>query len=225
MIAALTGFIAGTVHVWSGPDHLAAIAPLAARRRRRAWLPGIRWGLGHSAGVAVVGLLALWLRDRLPVDLLSTWGERLVGIMLFGVGLWAFRRAMNPAVHAHEHEHDGERHVHFHTHAHPAAHGSAEAHQHRHMAFGIGLLHGLAGSSHFFGVLPSLVFPSQARALLYLVMFCVGAVLSMASFSWLLGALSSRLAVSGIRSYRGLLAGCAVTAMGVGCFWLAASWR
>ena len=83
VISALTGLIAGAVHVWSGPDHLAALAPLAVRRPRRAWLPGMRWGLGHSAGVGLIGLLSLWLRDRLPVDLLSTWGERLVGVMLF----------------------------------------------------------------------------------------------------------------------------------------------
>ena len=46
----------------------------------------MRWGLGHSAGVGLIGLLSLWLRDWLPVDLLSTWGERLVGVMLFVVG-------------------------------------------------------------------------------------------------------------------------------------------
>ncbi len=57
MIAAITGLIAGMIHVWSGPDHLAAIAPLAVRTPRRAWAPGARWGMGHSAGVAVIGLL------------------------------------------------------------------------------------------------------------------------------------------------------------------------
>src|SRR5213083_1406993 len=103
MIAALTGLIAGTVHVWSGPDHLAAIAPLAVRRTRRAWAPGLRWGLGHSAGVALIGLLSLWLRDLLPVNLLSTWGERMVGVMLLGIGIWGLRKAFNNKIHAHEH--------------------------------------------------------------------------------------------------------------------------
>src|SRR5207249_2193668 len=107
MLAIFTGLAAGSVHVWSGPDHLAAIAPLAVRRTHRAWAPGLRWGLGHSAGVGLVGLLSLWLRDLLPVNLLSTWGERTVGVMLFGIGLWALRKAFR--IHAHEHEHDGER--------------------------------------------------------------------------------------------------------------------
>ena len=85
MIAAITGLAAGFAHVLTGPDHLAAVAPLAVRRPARAWLPGIRWGVGHSAGVALVGLLSLWLRDLIPVDLISSWGERFVGLMLFGI--------------------------------------------------------------------------------------------------------------------------------------------
>src|SRR4051812_3383369 len=128
MIALLTGLISGFVHVLTGPDHLTAVAPLAVRRPQRAWLPGVRWGLGHSAGVAVVGLLSLWLRDLIPVDWLSSWGERLVGIMLFGIGLWALRRALKHNVHAHEHDHGGERHLHFHTHTHAREHERKEAH-------------------------------------------------------------------------------------------------
>src|SRR5439155_25388230 len=115
MIAAITGLIAGIIHVWSGPDHLAAIAPLAVRRPRRAWAPGVRWGLGHSAGVATIGLLFLWLRDLLPLERLSSWGERLVGVMLLAIGAWALRKALR--VHAHEHDHQGERHVHIHAHS------------------------------------------------------------------------------------------------------------
>src|SRR5439155_4460326 len=115
MIAAITGLIAGIIHVWSGPDHLAAIAPLAVRRPRRAWVPGARWGLGHSAGVAVVGLLSLWLRDLLPLERLSSWGERLVGVMLLAIGAWARRKALT--VRAHDREHHGDRHLHLHAHA------------------------------------------------------------------------------------------------------------
>src|SRR2546428_13784728 len=107
MIAAITGFVAGMIHVWSGPDHLAAIAPLAVRKPARAWIAGARWGLGHSAGVAVGGLLALWLRDLLPGNLVSTWGERIVGGMLFWVGLWALRKTVT--CHAPRHEDDGGR--------------------------------------------------------------------------------------------------------------------
>ena len=220
MIAALTGLVAGIIHVWSGPDHLAAIAPLAVRRPRRAWLPGARWGLGHSAGVAVIGLLSLWLRDLIPTAWLSSWGERLVGVMLIGIGAWALRKAFK--VHAHEHEHDGERHLHIHAHHHHAAHEQREAHSHHtHAAFGIGILHGLAGSSHFIGVLTAMALPTRVQAIEYLLAFGLGTVISMAMFSSIIGSLSVRFTGGGTRIYRGLMTACAAAAISVGCFWLA----
>jgi hypothetical protein len=223
IVALLGGLIAGMLHVWSGPDHLAALAPLAVRQPRRAWVPGTRWGLGHSAGVAVVGLLSLWLRDLLPVDLLSSWGERLVGVMLFGIGLWGLRKAFQNKVHAHEHEHGGERHLHVHVHAQAIAHERSEAHHHAHAAFGIGILHGLAGSSHFLGVLPVLAFPTTAQAVAYLVAFGAGTVASMAAFSSVVGLLATRCSIGSDRVYRGLMGICSGAAMAIGCFWLLTS--
>jgi len=219
MIAVITGFLAGMIHVWSGPDHLAAIGPLAARNPSGAWRPGARWGLGHSAGVIVVGLLSLWFRDLLPVNLLSTWGERLVGVMLFGIGIWTLRKAF--MVHAHEHEHEGDRHLHLHVHGGNVAHEKLDAHQHHtHAAFGIGLLHGVAGSSHFIGVLPVLAFPTRAQAVSYLLAFGLGTIGSMAMFSWLMGQLASRCSLAGTTLYRGLMSICAAVALAVGCFWM-----
>jgi len=58
VLAILTGLLAGGVHVLSGPDHLAAVAPLAVQDRS-AWRSGLRWGLGHSSGVLLVGVLSL----------------------------------------------------------------------------------------------------------------------------------------------------------------------
>lgn len=222
--ALLTGILAGAIHVWAGPDHLAAIAPLAVRRPHRAWLPGARWGLGHSAGVGLVGLLFLLLRELIPVDWLSTWGERLVGVLLIGIGIWAFRLALQHNLHAHEHEHDGERHLHLHTHSHGHALQHEAPHQHRHAAFGIGTLHGLAGSSHFLGVLPALAFPTKLLAAVYLVAFGIGTIAAMALFSWGMGWLTLRFGTRGVQAYRGLMGASAVAAMVVGGFWLATSW-
>jgi ABC-type nickel/cobalt efflux system permease component RcnA len=225
MIAAITGLIAGLVHVWSGPDHLAAIAPLAVRQPRQAWLPGMRWGLGHSAGVAVVGLLSLLLRDLLPVDLLSAWGERFVGLMLFAIGFWGLRKTFKNKLHTHEHEHDGDRHVHVHVHTQSAKHERPAAHRHAHAAFGIGILHGLAGSSHFLGVLPILAFPTMTQAIAYLAAFAAGTVASMALFAWLMGTVASKFGRRSAQAYRGLMSACSIAAIGVGCFWLVAGFR
>ena len=69
--AAVAGLSAGAIHVLAGPDHLAAVAPLAADREQRPWAAGLLWGLGHAAGVVVVGVAALLLREVLPVERLS----------------------------------------------------------------------------------------------------------------------------------------------------------
>jgi sulfite exporter TauE/SafE len=225
MFATLTGILAGMIHVLTGPDHLTAIAPLAVRRPRRAWIPGMRWGFGHSAGVAVVGLLSLWLRNLIPLEWLSSWGERLVGVMLLGIGLWALRQAFKNKIHAHEHAHDGEHHIHIHTHHHGHEPEKSAPHRHSHAAFGIGTLHGLAGSSHFLGVLPALALPTTAQAVAYLAAFGIGTVLAMAMFSWGMGLLAIRMADQGQRFYRHLMTACSVAALGVGVFWLATSFK
>jgi ABC-type nickel/cobalt efflux system permease component RcnA len=225
LLTALTGLAVGAAHVVTGPDHLTAVAPLAARQNTRAWLPGVRWGFGHSAGVALVGLISLWFRDLIPAEWVSNWGERLVGVTLFGIGLWALHRALEHNVHAHEHEHDGERHVHIHLHQRGHDGNERSAHRHAHAAFGIGTLHGLAGSSHFLGVLPALAFPTRLQAGAYLLAFGIGTVAAMAAFSWGMGWMAARFANRGANVYRGFMGISAAAAMGVGGFWLATSWR
>jgi sulfite exporter TauE/SafE len=164
-------------------------------------------------------MLSLWLRDYLPLDLLSTWGERLVGVMLFGIGLWAIRKVFT--IHAHEHHHENGSHLHLHAHRKIVPHEKHESHQHHtHAAFGIGVLHGLAGSSHFFGVLAALAFPTRAQAIAYLFAFGVGTIASMAVFSTLIGWLASRCSVAGLSAYRGLMSLCALGAIAVGIFWM-----
>ena len=106
MLTILTGAAAGLFHVLSGPDHLAAVAPLAVDERRRGWIAGCTWGIGHASGVVVVAVIAVLLREMLPsVDVISAWGERIVGGALIGIGLWAFRRSARIRLSAHTHGH------------------------------------------------------------------------------------------------------------------------
>src|SRR5678816_661008 len=104
MLTALTGLAAGLFHVLSGPDHLAAVAPLAAADRNRGWFAGWTWGIGHASGVVVVAVIGILLRDVLPpIEAISAWGERLVGAALIAIGFWALRRSLviGPKPHAH----------------------------------------------------------------------------------------------------------------------------
>ncbi|MBI3877129.1 MAG: sulfite exporter TauE/SafE family protein [Verrucomicrobia bacterium] len=223
MLPLITGFLAGLLHVFSGPDHLAAVAPLSIGKRG-AWRAGVRWGFGHSSGVLVVGLLALTFRGALPLETISDWSERFVGVVLIGIGCWSLRRAMSRHVHTHEHAHGVERHVHIHAHASATAHshGEPSEHRHTHAAFAVGTLHGLAGSSHFIGVLPSLAFDSTLKACLYLSAYGAGTVLAMGLFAGAFGAFSRRDGIQTTVVYRRWMAACAVVAFAVGGWWLVA---
>ncbi|KAL9268818.1 Chloroplast protein FOR GROWTH AND FERTILITY 2-like protein [Drosera capensis] len=53
LISAWTGFSAGCLHTLSGPEHLAACAPLSiGRTRMESAVVGALWGCGHDAGPA-----------------------------------------------------------------------------------------------------------------------------------------------------------------------------
>lgn len=215
MLTAITGLLAGLFHVLSGPDHLAAVAPIAVADRRRGWFAGWTWGLGHASGVVVVAIIAILLRDLLPpIDAISAWGERIVGAALFVVGFWALRRAarIRPGVHAH----GAMPHEHLHIQRGPAW---MRRMGHAHASFGFGVLHGVAGSSHFFGVLPALALPTRTESLIYILAFGIGTVAAMTGFAAAAGLAGSRVHHSHA-AQRATMAIAALVAFIVGGFWL-----
>ena len=192
------GLFAGIVHVIAGPDHLAAVAPLAADRSGPRWRAGLSWGIGHTSGVLLIGLLLLAFRAMLPLDVISSYSERLVGAALVALGVWAALRARDVDRKAGR------------LHAHPARGGS----------FVMGTLHGLAGSSHLFGVLPAIALPAKSAAFLYLAGFGVGAVAAMSAFAAVVGAVAARADRRSSRTFRAMLYACSISAFAVGGFWL-----
>lgn len=205
----IAGLIAGSMHVLSGPDHLAAIAPLAVREPARAWRTGATWGLGHGLGVALLGSAGALARETMDIDLLSARSEGTVGFLLIAIGLWALLRARRVLVHAHPHE----------GHAHPHVHVGDDSHVgglHTHAALGVGALHGMAGAGHLLGVLPSLALPT-AQAATYLLAYLCSAVLSMAGFARLLGGAAGSL---GPRPLRALVFASGLCSIGVGGYWI-----
>ena len=103
MIAIFAGLAAGLLHVFSGPDHLAAIAPLAIDGERRGWRSGLQWGFGHTAGVLLIATLLLLLKGQLPLDAISAYSERLVGVSLIVVGAWGVWKASHAVITPHSH--------------------------------------------------------------------------------------------------------------------------
>jgi hypothetical protein len=193
MFAFFAGLAAGLLHVFAGPDHLAAVAPLAADADRGNWRTGLQWGIGHTIGVLLIAGLLLMIRERLPLDAISAYSERIVGVALILVGGWGIRCAWVRRRQA------------------------ARAHSHAGASFGMGTLHGLAGSSHLFGVLPALAFATRIEAALYLAGFGAGAIIGMTAFSAVMAVLSSRLSR---RHSSGLLYASSAAALVIGGFWL-----
>jgi hypothetical protein len=217
MLTILTGAAAGVFHVLSGPDHLAAVAPIAADERKRGWLAGFIWGIGHASGVVVVSIVAVLLRELLPpIDVISAWGERLVGAALIAIGLWALRRRAR--IERMPHSHGRVSHNHLHVQAGPAW---VRRLGHAHASFCMGILHGVAGSSHFFGVLPALALPTESAALAYIGAFGVGTVAAMTAFAAAVGLLGVR-AGSNPQLHRAMMSAAAALAMLVGGVWLIA---
>ena len=214
ILTALTGLLAGAFHVLSGPDHLAAVAPLAlSSGDRRAWREGWRWGIGHTAGVIVVALVALVLREVLPpMETLSSWSERIVGVALVAVGAWSLVRALRIGPVAHTHG----AFAHDHTHVQRGPRWIRRM-GHPHASFALGLLHGAAGSSHVLGIVPALALPSATAAVLYLGAFGCGSIAAMAGFAATVGRLRS---LGPLHLERALMAGCGVLALAVGTAWL-----
>jgi hypothetical protein len=141
----------------------------------------------------------LAVREALPLDAISTWGERVVGLALLGIGMWGLGAAMNRTT----------RPLHV--------HGS---HMHGHAAFAVGSLHGLAGSAHLLGMLPALALPSAFAAGSYLLLFGAGSIAAMGTFAALVGWVAGRPGVGGPRAQGAVLGLSSVVAVGVGGFWL-----
>jgi hypothetical protein len=209
MLTLVSGALAGLVHVLAGPDHLAAVAPMAIADGRRGWYAGFTWGVGHTSGVVTVAALAVLLRDVLPpIEIISAWSERLVGAALIAVGLWALRHALR--IGKATHVHGGA--VHEHVHVRRGA--LARRLGHSHASFLMGLLHGIAGSSHFLGVLPALALPTRTASFVYIAAFGVGSIAAMSGFGAVMGL------APGPRTHRACMFAAASMACAVGGIWL-----
>ena len=178
------------------PDHVAAVATLAARSRgpRETVLQGAVWGLGHTITLLAVGGACLLLRATIPQRLAASL-EGVVGVMLLLLGADVLVRMRRRGVHLHVHSHgDGTVHLHAHQHApgtaldtnpaHQDAHDPVH-HEHAHVhgfprrALLVGLVHGLAGSAALL-LLTLTTLGSAWLGVAYIAVFGIGSIAGMA---------------------------------------------
>lgn len=150
------------------PDHIAAMATLVASGRERAARSAARlgawWGLGHGVTLVAFGVPILLAERYLP-ERYQQGAETAVAALIVFLAIRLLVRW---------------RHGYFDLHAHPH-----EQREHRHHvrtplgAFGIGLVHGMGGSAGV-GLLLLAAIPSEALAVVCLLLLALLTAVSMA---------------------------------------------
>ena len=173
----------------SDPDHLVAVTSLVAADQgdvRAATRLGAWWGVGHAACLLAVGLPLIALKSELPAWL-ERGAETGVGLVILALAARVIVKWLRGDYRAGPHRHD----LHDHRHL---RHGAGSGHHHRHLrtprqAFGIGMLHGLAGTGAVV-VLLIAALPGRLEAAAALAVFAPMSIVSMAlctsAFAWVL---------------------------------------
>ena len=157
LFAAVVGF----GHAFEA-DHLVAVGNIVTKRDRLrlAVKDGVYWGLGHTSTIFLIGLLIIVGRFTF-LDGYFGYLEALVGLMLICLGLFRlyqyFKNTRLP-IHAPDQLIDHQN--------------------NHHLAYGVGFVHGLAGSGAMI-LLVMAEIQSTFNSMLYLLIFGVGSLFGM----------------------------------------------
>lgn len=191
----VTGFIFGFAHAFEA-DHIAAISAITSKspNEHTAVMHGIKWGIGHTAALAILFFAYSFLGWSMPLSWF-VWLERAVAVLVIVLGIQAVRHALaikNAVPHG------------------PLEHSHPPMGRHRHGSIGVGLLHGFAGSA----ALLTFLFGSAASPLLlllFLVFFGIGTMFGMGCVGFLIAKGSAR-----FQKYTGFAAGVFSFIVGIG---------
>lgn len=153
LFAAVVGFS----HAFEA-DHLVAVSNIVTKRDKMALAikDGIYWGFGHTSTIFLIGLLIIVGRVAF-FDGYFSYFEALVGLMLVGLGLFRlyqyYNRRRRPS------QWIDERSNH-------------------HLAYGVGFVHGLAGSGAMI-LLVMTEIQGSFNSMMYLLIFGIGSVAGM----------------------------------------------
>ena len=145
---------AGLEHAFEA-DHLLAVNTLVSHREnlKQSLKDGIFWGIGHTTTIFLVGILMIGFKLNIGENIFKNF-EAGVGIMLIFLGIYRMSKLYFPKQHNH-------------------THNTSRA------AFGVGLIHGLAGS----GALVVLVISQMKtpfEGLMYILIFGLGSLYQIA---------------------------------------------
>lgn len=156
----LTFFFAlfvGFTHAFEA-DHLIAVSSIVTKRDKiiLAIKDGIYWGLGHTSTIFLIGLLLI-IGKATFLNGFFGYFEAFVGLMLILLGIYRlYKYFYNKSNHIHQ----------------------MDPNDNHHLAYGVGLVHGLAGSGAMILLVMTEV-NGNFNNMLYLLLFGLGSVIGM----------------------------------------------
>lgn len=178
------GFGLGFIHALDA-DHVMAVSVLSTQKPgfKRTLSHSGHWALGHGCVLLLAGGLLFGLGVMIP-ESLQKLAEMSVGVLLIILGLVCFNQFKNKIklqLHSHSHSHTDIEHIHW----------CDEGHQKQrlHKSVFVGVLHGLAGSAPALALIPAVASGQVKLAMIYLLLFSLGVMISMMAFGLGFGAL------------------------------------
>ena len=221
----------GAAHAFE-PDHMVAVSAFVAKKPtpRQAARFGVNWSIGHGLSLLLFGSILYALKRLLEHDqpFLFSSGvlDRLVGVVLIGLGIWTLLQLrVGEMYHSHRHAH-GATETHFHdgtTHFHSNAHSHSHSHSHSHDhdndlgSLLMGMLHGGAGTGAFLVQAINVQAASHyVMIVAFTVVFSVGVLLAMGFYAAVLGGAISLAGRQTTRFFAAARLATGVLACGVG---------
>ena len=165
------GLLLGCLHALEA-DHIVTVSNLVLNKGslKKSMRLAIQWGLGHSLTLTILAVLVLSL-DSAFVAVMSSSAEQMVGIVMIFLGLVVFIQELKQSSRfkklGHKHTEFSGRQI-----------------------FGVGVLHGIAGSASIFLLIPVALTKSILGVLSYVALFCIGMIITMALYGLFLQNLS-----------------------------------
>ncbi len=172
---------AGFTHAFE-TDHLLAVSNIVSQRNSTAksLKDGLFWGLGHTSTILFIGMIMLLLKVHIDEHYFHLL-EAGVGVMLVGLGTYRMfkLKSILAAENTDTHTHNGITHTHVGMPGIKQLDVTNTGIRRLHLvSYGVGLVHGLAGSGELV-LLVMLQMASPQSGLLYLLIFGLGSILGM----------------------------------------------
>ena len=157
------GLLLGCLHALEA-DHIITVTNLVLNKDslKNSLRLALQWGFGHSLTLTILAILVFSL-DTAFMALMSTTAEQMVGVTMIFLGLIVFFQEL-------------KQNSKFKVFAHKDVETSGS------QLFGVGVLHGVAGSTSIFLLIPVALTKSIWGVFSYVGLFCLGMILTMAFY-------------------------------------------